>query len=99
MTESIICNDRRCYICARQSDLECHHIIHGNANRKIADKDGLWVYLCHRCHTLLHDKGMHDKRIQAIGQRRWMETFYPDDEEKALEEWHKRYGKSFLEVE
>lgn len=99
MTESIICNDRRCYICKRTGELQVHHCIHGNANRKRANEDGLWVYICQRCHTLLHDKGMHDKRIQAIGQRRWMETFYPGDKDKALEEWHKRYGKSFLEVE
>ena len=51
MTKSIISNKYECYLCGKQIDLERHHIMAGTANRKLSEKYGLWVYLCHECHT------------------------------------------------
>lgn len=51
MTESIIQKEERCYLCGRRHQLEMHHVVGGTANRKISDKYGLWVWLCHSCHT------------------------------------------------
>ena len=79
-----------CFICGQWAT-ETHHCIHGTANRKIADKDGLTVRLCHRCHTLLHDKGNMDKELQRIAQARWMEHYG-----KSEEDFRRRYGKSYL---
>ena len=31
--------------------MEKHHIFAGVANRRISEEHGLWVYLCHNCHT------------------------------------------------
>ena len=31
-------------------NLEKHHIIYGTGNRKVADRHGLWIYLCHYHH-------------------------------------------------
>ena len=50
--------DRTCYLCMklngdydRRSFLEEHHAVYGNANRKLSEKYGLKVYLCHEHHT------------------------------------------------
>ena len=51
MAKSIIKNDRECYLCGKTVNLERHHIFGGVANRKISEQLGLWVYLCHDCHT------------------------------------------------
>ena len=51
MAKSIIKNDRECYLCGKTVNLERHHIFAGVANRKISETYGLWVYLCHDCHT------------------------------------------------
>ena len=51
MIKSIMQNKKECYLCGRQFELECHHVFAGVANRKLSDKYGLWVYLCHNCHT------------------------------------------------
>lgn len=51
MTKSIISNEKECFLCGRQINLERHHIMAGTANRKLSEKYGLWVYLCHDCHT------------------------------------------------
>lgn len=51
MSKSIMQDKKECYICGSRMDLERHHVISGTANRKLSEKYGLWVYLCHRCHT------------------------------------------------
>lgn len=95
MTKSIINNDKKCYLCGREGCLAVHHTIHGSANRKLADEDGLWVWLCHRCHMDLHDRGEGDKELQALAEKKWIEWNYPNDPEKGQEEFIKRYGKSY----
>ena len=43
--------DRACYFCGRLNGLEKHHVFAGVANRKVSETYGLWVWLCHNCHT------------------------------------------------
>lgn len=47
---SIIQTEKRCYLCGSTVGLERHHCIHGSGWRQLADKYGLTVYLCGRCH-------------------------------------------------
>ena len=49
--KSVLQDDKVCYLCGRLVTLERHHIFAGVANRKLSEKHGLWVWLCHRCHT------------------------------------------------
>lgn len=49
--KSILQSEKVCYICGKQITLERHHCISGFANRKISEHYGLWVWLCHDCHT------------------------------------------------
>lgn len=51
MGQSIISNERKCYISGRTDWLELHHVFGGTANRKISDKYGFWVYLNHYWHN------------------------------------------------
>lgn len=51
MTKSIVQYEKRCYLCGRQTWLERHHIMSGTANRRLSEQYGLWVWLCHECHT------------------------------------------------
>ena len=44
--KSIIQKNKECYLCGSTQNLECHHLMHGVANRKLADKFGLKVWLC-----------------------------------------------------
>ena len=83
-------NEKVCFICGQYGE-QVHHALHGTANRKLADKDGLTVRLCHRCHMNLHDHGSFDRELQRLAQVRWMEHF-----EKSEDEFRKRYGKSYL---
>ena len=92
MKESIIARTSEyCYICAKYGNLEKHHCLHGTANRRLADEDGLFVWLCRNCHTRLHDKGIGDKGLQIVAEKAWMQHYG-----KTEEDFIKRYGKNYI---
>ena len=41
----------KCFICSRKCNTEIHHIFYGTCNRRISEKYGLKVDLCHFCHN------------------------------------------------
>ena len=89
--KSIISNKKECFICKSMYGLEVHHCIHGYGRRKLADADGLTVYLCHVCHRNLHDLSIHDRDLQMLAQKRWQEHNH-----KTVADFRARYGKSYL---
>lgn len=69
---------RRCYICGSTRWIERHHIF-GGANRKLSEKYGLTVDLCHAHHNE-SPNGVHfnkelRERLQAEGQKAAMERY------------------------
>lgn len=46
--------NRECYFCGRTFGLEKHHVFAGTANRRISEREGFWLYLCHDHHTGSH---------------------------------------------
>lgn len=89
MARSIIpCDDpERCFICRRYRPEHVHHVLHGSY-RALADRYGLTVHLCIRCHSDLHDKGLYDKELEEIGQ----EAF---EAEYGHDEFMRIFGKNF----
>ena len=85
--DSIMQKDRECYFCLRQRGLERHHVLAGAANRKLSEKYGLWVWLCHDCHTgddgaqydSARNRFLKEKAQEAFeaihGHEKWMEVF------------------------
>jgi hypothetical protein len=51
MSKGIMQQQKCCYLCGAQTGLEEHHVFGGVANRKISEKYGLKVWLCHEHHT------------------------------------------------
>lgn len=87
--QSIIQKYKYCYLCGASGTVQLHHCIHGY-NRKKADEDGLTVWLCVECHTNLHQRGIDDKELKAIAEKKWCEHYG-----KTREDFIKRYGKSY----
>lgn len=92
MKKSIVISDMDgCYLCGRPR--ECiHHIYTGTANRKISDKHGFILPLCHEHHT--GKDGIHfnrevDLRVRRACQRRYEETH-------SREDFIKLIGRSYL---
>ena len=51
MASSILQTRKECWFCGGRVGLEEHHIFAGMANRRISEKYGLKVWLCHDHHT------------------------------------------------
>lgn len=92
--KSIIQKEKECYICGTNVWLEEHHVF-GGANRKISEKYGLKIWLCHRHHNEVPD-GIHfDKwlrnRVKEDTQKLFMKYY-----KKTKEEFREIFGKSYL---
>lgn len=90
--DSIISTEKECYFCGRRTWIECHHI-YGGANRKLSEKYGLKVYLCHYCHNE-PPNGVHHNRERAeilreIGQKAF-NLNYPN------KDFIKIFGRNFI---
>lgn len=87
MTKSILQSEKTCYFCPKCYGLERHHVMSGTANRKLSEKYGLWVWLCHDHHTgkegAQYEKDLNtllkqqaQKAFESIhGHKLWMDTF------------------------
>ena len=90
MGQSIMQEEKCCYLCGKVVGLERHHVLGGfsSKNRQRSEAYGLWVWLCHECHTGVngaqYDKQKNwDLKVQAqkafealYGHDLWMRTFY-----------------------
>ena len=95
--ESIIREDRReeCFMCKQWTPTEVHHIYFGNKNRKISDKNGFIVHLCHDCHR--GNYGVHGKDgyLMDIYLKKTCQLVY--EETHTREEFMKLIGRNYLE--
>lgn len=70
----------RCIICGRHGQTEEHHIF-GGPNRRISERYGLKVHLCHFCHNEppygVHFNRENELELKRIGQREF-EKAYPN---------------------
>lgn len=91
-SDSEFCYIHKRYLNVKVPAVHLHHIFHGTANRKLADADGCYCFLCYSCHSALHDKGYHDLDLQKIAEERWLEYYG-----KTTEDFIKRYGRNYLD--
>ena len=94
MTDSILSNDKRCFVCGSVINLHRHHIFYGTARRSISEANGCWVWLCAWHHTGGR-KGVHadknlDYALKTICQRKWEEM------KGTRDDFIRTFGKSYL---
>lgn len=95
MADSILQKKRECYFCGFKAGLECHHIFAGVANRRISEKYGLKVWLCHRHHTGA-DGAQYDKALNLRLKQDAQKAF---EKTHSHEEWMQLIRKNYLEGE
>lgn len=90
MLKSIMQDKEECYISGSRINLDKHHCIHGGANRKLADKYGLWVWLRHDIHMQLHDRDKElDRQLEQDAQRAFEKKY-------SHEMWMALFRKNYL---
>lgn len=92
---SIIQKNKECWKCKTTLNLHKHHTLYGTANRKKAEEDGCWVWLCARHHNM-SDDGVHfnkefDMELKQLSEQKWLEK-----NNKEISDFIKRYGKNYL---
>ncbi len=106
MTNSIIQTGKAmCFICKKYLNVETptglaiHHCIHGRGLRKLADEDGLVIWICNKHHSDLHDTPEHpyDDELKKLAQEAFikarMKQGYPQDVARDL--FRERYGRFY----
>lgn len=92
MSKSILQTKKRCLLCETTLNLEKHHVMHGTANRVLAERYGLWVYLCaahHRGPMSPHKDVNIDIGLKMAAQKRFEELHSHD-------EWMEVFGRNYL---
>lgn len=90
--QSLLSEDKCCYICKTTKGLHKHHIYYGSANRKKSQKWGCFVTLCEAHHNLANE-GVHfnpllDARLKKECQVKFEEKY---GHQKFMETFHKNY--------
>lgn len=89
--------NRECFLCRQGTSanlshegLEKHHFLHGTANRKLAEKWGLWGYLCPLHHYEIHNSNREkDLFLMQVAQARFEKLY-------GHEKWIEVFGKNYL---
>ena len=76
MAKSIMVTEKGvCFLCGARVPTEKHHV-YGGGRRRLSEKYGLWVYLCHNCHNEppdgVHHNAEKDLALKAQVQIRAM---------------------------
>lgn len=95
MGKSIIQDDENtCYLCGRSGPLEKHHICAGVANRKISERENIYVMICHECHV--GKNGAQYDKMKNLRLKQDAQFAYERKHSRA--EWMKLFGKNYLGV-
>lgn len=83
-----------CFLCGRHGPTEKHHVF-GAGCRRLAEKLGLWVWLCHRCHNEppdgVHHNAERNRSLKAQVQIRAMYVYG-----WTVEQFRKLFRKSYI---
>ena len=83
-----------CAICGKPNT-EVHHLVFGNANRRLCDEDQLVLEVCREDHEFLHKNAKISRIIgQLMYERNKCAEGYGVD--AARQSFRIRYGKSYL---
>ena len=89
MSDSILQDEKKCFVSGAIFNLDKHHIYHG-PRRKAAERWGCWVWLRHDLHMELHDK---NKELDRMLERACQEKF---EEIYSHEEFMNIFGKNYI---
>lgn len=96
MSKSILQDEKKCWVTGYEGEgLHKHHIF-GGPNRRLAEEDGLYIYLKWDRHIADSDNPTpHNNKDTDMFYKRMAQRKY--EETHTREEFMSRYGRNFLE--
>lgn len=92
MSDSIMQEEKVCYVTRSTVMLDKHHCLNGPLRQK-ADDLGLWVWLRHDVHMMLHSHMHPYENLYWDLKREAQKAF---EREHSREEWMSLIGRSYL---
>ena len=94
-SDSIISNEKVCFICGTTVNLHRHHVFHQRGNRDISEREGCWCYLCMKHHDDYSKDSVHNNppfqiMLQKFTQKLW------EDKNGSREKFIETFGRSYL---
>lgn len=74
-------NRKVCYVSGQKTDLQKHHIFHGEGRREVSDRHGFWVYLQAKYHSAAlgglhaHPNSGLDLQLKRLCQREYEKVY------------------------
>ena len=96
MSKSIVQRNKECWVCGSTGSLHRHHIYPGLGRREMSEHFGLWVWLCPYHHNM-SSHGVHSDKSLDLKLKRWGQRKFEETHKRA--EWHRYFGRSYLEEE
>ncbi len=95
MAKSIMTTEKgKCFLCGAYGQTEKHHVF-GGALRRLSEKFGLWVYLCHRCHNEPPD-GVHFNQKKNLSLKAQVQIRAMYIYGWTVEQFRKLFRKSYI---
>lgn len=93
MADSIIQDERKCYVTGAEHPLDKHHIFKGS-RRNTSEAVGAWVWLRHDVHMAMHDHCKPyetlENDLKVVAQQAF------EDQGRTREEFRQYFGASYL---
>ena len=90
----MIMSDKKCFFCGKTDNLQEHHCVGGAANRKIADKYGLTIWLCVYHHTG-GKKSVHQDYSMNLQVKQYAQKYF-EENIGDRELWMREFGRNYL---
>ena len=94
MTQSILSNEKECYVCHTTEYLHRHHVFEGSARRQQSERHGCWIYLCGKHHNLsnsaIHFNKALDLKVKRECQAEW------EKRNGSREDFIRIFGRSYI---
>lgn len=94
MANSILQNEKSCYITGQTGALHKHHIFGGIGRRALSEKYGLWVWLAPEWHNM-SALGVHYNRALDLELKQAAQRAFERGHSRA--EWMSIIGKNYLD--
>lgn len=93
---SIIQNNKECFVCKTTKSLQLHHIFYGMKCRNLSEENGLKVWLC-PFHHVGTKQGVHFNKQFDLYLKRVAEEIWIGKNHKTKDDFIKIFGKNYLD--
>lgn len=92
--KSVLQSEKECFVCKTTQNLEEHHCLYGTSNRKMSEKYGLKVWLCHEHHT--GNTGVHFNKELDLQIKELAQAYY-EEHIGSKQDFMRDFGRNYID--